>query len=342
MELSDRKLKILLAVINNYIQYAEPVSSKVLCDILDISISSATIRNELAELTELGLLEQPHTSSGRIPSHLGYRLYINKLMSKYYLSQKTKNYIDSALANIKEPEQLLKNASQLLASLTNFAVISTNICSDNKHIKNIKLIQIGNYTAMIILTTSSGIIKNRLFRCDFLLTSEILEKINNALNEKFKNVLLSEVTPAYIQTVAVSMREFAFFMSDALNALLEVSEVASKTDFYFNGQTNLLLIPEFDQESAIKLMNFFNYYDNINDLFLFSDRKTNVFIGRETHHEELNESSVIVTKYIVSGENYGAIGLVGPTRMNYNKMIASIEYIASCLGGILNNIINLE
>lgn len=344
MELSDRKLKILSAVINNYIQYAEPVSSKILCDLLDFSVSSATIRNELAELTDLGFLEQPHTSAGRIPSYLGYRLYINRLMGKAYLSKKSKDYIESGLKLSKhDPELLLKNATQILANMTNFAVISTTLSTEKNFIRNVKLVQIGKFTAMIILTTSSGVIKNRLFRCEIPLTADILNTVNNFLSERFTGVLLAEITPAFIQTVAVSLGEMAFFMSDILNALFEVSKLAAKPDFHFDGQTNLLLIPEFNQQSAIKLMNFLKTYDDISDLFFSSDNsKTRVFIGKENPHEELSQSSIIVTKYIVNGEDYGSIGIVGPTRMNYASTIAKLEYTASLLGDMLNNIFNLE
>lgn len=344
MELSDRKLKILSAVVNNYIQYAEPVSSKILCDLLDFSVSSATIRNELAELTELGLLEQPHTSAGRVPSGLGYRLYINKLMVHVYLSKKTKDYINSTLnLSAKDPDVLLKNAAHILASLTNFGVISTTISTQKSFVRHINLVQIEKFTAMIILTTSSGVIKSRLFRCEFLCTSELLSKFNSVLNEKFVGVLLADITPAFIQTIAVSLGELAFLMSDVLNALFEVSKLAAKPDFYFDGQTNLLQIPEFNQQSAIKLMNFFLYSEDISKLFLFPENnKTCVFIGAENLHEELNQSSVIVTKYVVNDENYGSLGVIGPTRMNYAGLIAKLEYTASLLGSMLNNVLNLE
>lgn len=344
MELSDRKLKILSTVISNYIQHAEPVSSKILCDLLDFSVSSATIRNELADLTELGFLEQPHTSAGRIPSCLGYRLYINKLMEKSYLPKKSKDYIDSVLSlNIHDLESLLKNATHLLANMTNFAVMSTTVSTEKNFIKNVKLVQIGKFTAMIILTTSSGIIKNRLFRCEISLTPDVIDTVNNFLNEKFIGVLLSEVTPAFIQTIAISLGEMAFFMSDILNALFEVAKLAVKPDFHFDGQTNLLLIPEFNQQAAVKLMNFLTTYDDISDLFFSSDTsKTRVFIGNENPHEELAQSSIIITKYIVNSENYGSIGIIGPTRMNYANTIAKLEYTASLLGNMLNNIFYLE
>ncbi len=341
MELSDRKMKILSEVVNNYIQYAEPISSKMLCSLLNFSVSSATIRNELAELTDLGLLEQPHTSAGRIPSHLGYRLYINKLMGKYYLTKKNKEHINSIL-NLDEidPEILLKNATSLLADMTKFAVISTGVCTQEDYVKNIKLVQVGKCTAMIILTTSSGLVKNKLFRCEFLLTDNILDRFNNILVEKFVGLSLKEITQAYIQSTAASLEELAFFMTDVLDALLEISELASRTDLHFDGQINLLSLPEYDQQSAIKLMNLFNYSDDIVDLFLMNDdNKTHVFIGEEMHHEELDQSSIIITRYVVDKANYGIIGVVGPTRMNYTKLIAKLEYIAYLVGNKLNNIL---
>ena len=344
MELSDRKLKILSAVVNGYIQFAEPISSKMLCELLDLSLSSATIRNELAELTTLGLLEQPHTSAGRIPSNLGYRLYINKLMGKYYLTKKSKEYINSLLdLDEIDPEIVLKNVTSLLANMTNFAVVCTSVCAQEDYIKNVKLIKFGKYTAMIILTTSSGLVKNRLFRCEFLLRGSILEKFNNILSEKFVGVSLKEVTPAFIQTIAASLGNLAFLMTDVFEALFEISKLASKTDIYFDGQTNLLSNPEYDQKSAIKLMSFLNYSDDILDLFLLNDdNKTHVFIGEELHHKELDQSSIIVTKYMVDKVNYGLIGIVGPTRMNYTKLIANLEYIASLVGDKLNNILDGE
>lgn len=344
MELSDRKLKILSAVINNYVQYAEPVSSKILCSLLDFSVSSATIRNELAELTELGFLEQPHTSAGRIPSTLGYRLYINKLMNRSYLSRKYKDYIDSELKlNIKEPELLLKHTAHFLANMTNFAVVYTNISTQKNCIRSVKVVQLSDYVAMIILTTSSGIIKNKVFKCNFLINSDILTEINTALNQKFSNLLLSKITLAFIQTTAASFGKLAFFMSDILNALFEVSQIASRTDFHFDGQTNLLLIPEFNQQCAINLMNFFTYSNEIEGLFLLpDDNKTQVFIGRENQYEELAQTSIIVTKYVVNGDSYGSLGIVGPTRMNYSNLIASLEYTASLLGNALNKLLSFE
>ena len=136
-------------------------------------------------------------------------------MEKSYLPKKSKDYIDSVLKlSIHDPELLLKNATHLLANITNFAVISTTVFTEKNYIKNVKLVQISKFTAMIILTISSGVIKNQLFRCEYPLIADTLNTVNNFLNEKFNNVLLSKITPAFIQTVAASLGEMTFFMSD--------------------------------------------------------------------------------------------------------------------------------
>lgn len=344
MEMSDRKLKILSAVVDSYVKTGEPVSSKNLCNILDFSTSSATIRNELAELTELGFLEQPHTSAGRIPSHLGYRLYINKLMGKVSLPSKTKNYIDSSLnSKIVSPESILKEAANLLSQITNFAVISTNISSHSNFIKNIQLVKIGNFSAMIILSTSSGIIKNQLFKCDYLLSDEIIDKICNILNTNFTDVSVNDITPAFIQTIAVSLGEFAFIMSDIFAVLLNLSEQISKINIHLDGQINLLSIPNINQKSVVNVINLFNDSEDIYNLFLpESKNKTRIFIGEETHYDELSQSSIIITRYHTNNELHGSIGVVGPTRMNYATSIAKLEYIASSIGEILNHLLNIE
>lgn len=344
MELSDRKLKILSAVIDNYVKSGEPISSKIICNLLDSPVSSATIRNELAELTELGFLEQPHTSAGRVPSHLGYRLYINKLMRKTALSPKTKRIIDSALnSHIVNPEQLLKEASHLLANITNFAVISTDISSQKNFIKRIHLVQVGSCSAMMILTTSSGIIKNQLFRCKFLLSNEMMNVLNKVLNDNFLGVSLDDINPSTIKTISDSLGNLAFFMSDVFSALLEISEQSSKTDIHFDGQINLLLIPEFNPQSVVKVVDFFNCSDGIRYLYTCEDKnKTRVLIGQENKHEVLSKSSIIITRYNINNGNHGSIGIIGPTRMNYSKLIADLEYIASSIEEILNNLLNLE
>lgn len=344
MNLGERKLKILSAVVELFVQTGEPVGSKALCNQLDFSVSSATIRNEMAELSEFGLLEQPHTSAGRIPSHLGYRVYINELMNPDKVSHEEKELINGVLLSSSDhPDHLLKEASQVLASLTKFAAISTAPRGTSATVKKIQLAQTGRRSAMAILIASCGIIKSQLFRCDYDLTPEILEIFYKVLNEKFCGVQVSAITQAFIQSVAASLGELALLMSCVLNAVLGAAEDACSADIRLDGESNLLFVPEFDVNSARSIVEFLNRRRELTDL-LFENRtrRTNVLIGSESNRPELADSSVIITHYTVGGKDCGAIAIIGPTRMNYAKTIASLEYLSGAVGKLLSEILDVE
>ena len=171
--LSQRKQKILAAVVDAYVETGEPVGSKVLAE--QLGVSSATIRNEMADLAELGLLEQPHPSAGRIPSHLGYRVYIDHLMGKSSIPAEEQRYLDGMLLlNAYEPERLLENVSQVLAGMTQCAAVSTTPSGSEAIIRGVQFVQTSRRTAMVILMTSAGTMKNRIFRCDFDITPEMM------------------------------------------------------------------------------------------------------------------------------------------------------------------------
>ena len=344
LELGERKLKILAAIIDLYVKTSEPISSKTLCDLPDFFLSSATIRNEMAELTELGYLEQPHTSAGRIPSHLGYRLYINKLMNKKRVSKQSKKLIDSSLIDhIATPEKLLKQASLVLADLTNLAVISTNILANFDAIKEIQLIKTTDHTGLIILITSTGIVKNSFFKCNYILTDAILNKISIVINEKFAKILLIDITEEYINRVLESLKEIIHLIDSILMVIYKSVQEAIKFNIQVENQTNLLLSSDFNSSSIISINNFLSKDNNITNFLLnVQDNNTCVLIGKEAPFEPLNDSSIIVTQFNVSGKSLGFIGTIGPIRMDYCDTIASIEYIASSISDILGDILNFD
>ena len=242
MELGARKLKILQAVIEAYIQTGEPVGSKALCELLDVSVSSATIRNEMASLSELGLLEQPHTSAGRIPTQFGYRLYINELMKPKPLSDEEMRYIDGYLSEYADdPDLLLEKAAEMLAEMTKYAAISTTPTNRDATIQRIQLVQTGPHTAMLVLTTSTGAVKSKLFRTNYLLNSDILRMFSNVLNEKMGSVHLLNVTPDFIKSTAFSIGELSLMMAPVFVALGQACREVLKTNVLLEGRTNLLL-----------------------------------------------------------------------------------------------------
>ena len=342
MKPEERKLKILEAIIEIHVKTGEPVGSKILCDYLDFSVSSATIRNDMADLCELGLLEQLHTSSGRVPSNKGYRLYINKLMNKEDLSDNEKGLILSNLSTCRDdPEKLLSRASELLSEITNFAAISTTPPAFSDTVRKIEFVKVGKRSAMLIFMTSSGIVKNKLFRCDYDLTPELLKVFTSIINEKFAGINISSITPAFIQSIAVTFGEMTLLMPAVLNAILEAAEESMNINVRMEGQMNLLFLPEFDTADAKGIVGFLNRQKELVDL-LFDNKNnsTNVLIGPEINKPELLGTSIIISPYNLFNKASGAIAIIGPIRMNYSKVITSLEYLSSSVGNILSEILD--
>lgn len=343
INISNRKIKILYAIISNYIKTGEPISSKNLCNLLDFSVSSATIRNEMSELTELGFLEQPHTSAARVPSFYGYKFYINELMPKKNISPKFRISVDEAL-NIKlklsTPEEILKSASNLLAKLTNLTVISTIYANKNSIIKNIQLVKTSKTSIMLILSTSNGLVKTKIFKCEYEINSKILILLYNHLNEKFLGIKLSDITPGFIQSVAASLGELYLLIPNALLAILEIAKESLKNDIYIAGQANLLLIPDVSY-NILKVFNLLNCSDYAENLLLNVDSGTTISIGRDNIYEELFNMSIIKTTCCFNNEILGSIGIIAPVRVDYSNLIAEIEYIASTVSNLLGNILDL-
>ena len=286
MELGARKLKILQAVIEAYIQTGEPVGSKALCELLDVSVSSATIRNEMASLSELGLLEQPHTSAGRIPTQFGYRLYINELMKPKPLSDEEMRYIDGYLSEYADdPDLLLEKAAEMLAEMTKYAAISTTPTNRDATIQRIQLVQTGPHTAMLVLTTSTGAVKSKLFRTNYLLNSDILRMFSNVLNEKMGSVHLLNVTPDFIKSTAFSIGELSLMMAPVFVALGQACREVLKTNVLLEGRTNLLYLPEYEVDSVKRLLHFLEQRGELAKLIGAQKEKLGVLIGGDDRHQ---------------------------------------------------------
>ena len=206
VEISERKQKILAAIVEQYIETGEPVGSKGLVEKLGLALSSATIRNEMSELSALGLLEQPHTSAGRIPSHSGYRYYVDNLMNKYELNAPQRRKIEADMSTGEgDPERLLEKAGEVLADLTNCAAVSTMPKGESVLIKRIEIVPIGTRTAMIVLLTSGGIIRSRVCRLDFELSGSMIELFYNLTAAKLLGCPIRDVNTVMLQTLAASL-----------------------------------------------------------------------------------------------------------------------------------------
>ncbi len=344
LELSERKLKILAAIVNTYVETGEPVGSKLLA--LELGVSSATIRNEMANLVDMGYLQQPHTSAGRVPSQKGYRVYVDRLMPAQPVTEEEQKYLDGMLTIYAyDPDKLLSGVSQLLADTSRFAAVSTTPSGSSALIKGIQFVQTSRRTAMVILITSTGMMKNRIFRCDFDITSEMLRVFFRMVNEKLAGLAVSAITPAFIQSVGVSVGEMAVLMSSVLLAILEVARDCMHAEINLKGETNLLFYPEYQLGTVRRMLEFleseqelcrFLKKEFVQKECLSSEiSKARVLIGNETNRPELSESSLIIAHYSIAGAYAGSIGIIGPTRMWYGKWIAYLEYLSDSVGRML-------
>lgn len=282
MELAERKQKILSAVVENFIKTGEPVGSKTLIDETDLKVSSATVRNDMADLTQKGYLVQPHTSAGRIPTQQGYRYYVDNLMKIVAVSQRGRELVEDKLyRNAESPENILKSAADLLSELTGLTAVATAPNSAESRIHKISFVQTGSHTAMTVVIASNGIIKNQLFRCEFIITPEILEVFDKALNELFDGVRLSSINRPFIQTAAARFGELSLFMPSVLTAIKDAADKANEVGVFLSGQTKPLFMQNVNFLAARNVIELLSRKGDLAGVLTSLPIGTSVSIGTE-------------------------------------------------------------
>ena len=342
MELTNRKQNILASIVNGYIRTGGPVGSKSIAEAA--GASPATVRNEMAELTELGLLEQPHTSAGRIPSERGLREYVDNLMPAEPLSDNDRLTLDAMLAKSAfDPERLPGGAAHTLASVTRCLAVASAPSGVSAKIKAVQFVQTSRRTAMLILISSAGTMKTKVFHCDFDLSNEIMRIFFRVLNERVVGRLVTAVNRAFIQCLAVSFNDLALLMSPALLALLETAQETVKAEMHVSGQMNLLFYPELGPGGARRVMDFIERQDEAAALLL-SGRpgRVQIRIGQENGHNALAAAAVVSARYSVNGADAGAVAVIGPLRMRYARTAAQTAYIAERVGEMLTRVLREE
>ncbi|MCH5303770.1 MAG: heat-inducible transcription repressor HrcA [Ruminococcus sp.] len=340
MEIALRKQKILAAVIENYIQSGEPIGSKALMNGEGLNVSSATIRNELADLTFKGFLVQPHTSAGRIPTELGYRYYVDNLMDAGEPDERVKRYIENRLESYCDaPERILKTAGKTLSELLGTAAVATTPPGEDARVHRIKFVQTGRYTSMLVLITSSGMVKSRLFRCDFAITPEMLNVFDRSLNEALAGRYLSSVNQPFAQTFAASFGELGLLMPDMLTAVMDACVEASGMNIYTEGTTRLLYQSDLNLVSARNVLEFLGDNSKCENLFKNVPDGTNIYIGRENTSPLLRHSSLISTRYTIENQPAGALALVGSIRTDYKKTVSILEFTAKTVSELISELV---
>lgn len=337
MELNNRKKKILKAIIDEYIATAEPVSSKTIAQNSDLGLSSATIRNEMADLTSMGYLEQPHTSAGRIPSALGYRVYVNELMQRPTISADETEVINKSLhKGADHVEKIVSDAGKLTSQLTSYPVYAMS-SAPKITIKRFDLIYVNPNTFIIVAMLSNNTVKNKLVKLPSSIDSQVLVRIAAVFNANFINLTEDKITSRLISAAERACVDESGLVSIVAGFAIEILSEQKAGEAFVMGTSHIFQHPEYqDSEKAQKLLSYLSDDMKLMDLPAPENDDIKITIGPENLAEELKDSSVIVAKYNAGNNMQGIIGVVGPTRMDYAKVAAQLSYIANGLSWLLS------
>lgn len=344
--INKRKLQILRAIISDYVSTGEPVGSRTLARKYDLGISSATIRNEMADLEEMGYLEQPHTSSGRIPSSKGYRMYVDELMDIDKSIETPISDIRDEILNFAtfEVDKILRQTSLILSELTNMAIIAQKPSVKNCHIKTVQLVSLGGNNVMVVVVLGNSTIKNTILKLKDAPKPEDLLSISNYLTMNLYHRTLNDIDDTFIERLRKEGVVKAEVIENVINSVYQaLGEEGEK--YIVEGKSNILNYPEFNDiikakevlsilENPLDLIEKFNEEDDEDE----DDQAYRILIGDELNLPDTNEWTVISAKYRLDGAEVGTINLVGPKRLNYSKVTNILSTVVNELNRKLNEI----
>lgn len=333
--LDNRKKQILQAIIDEYINTAEPVSSKALVERHGLPYSSATIRNDMAELEKIGYLDKTHTSSGRIPSAKGYRFYVDELIKEDDISLEEIKYIQTKLTTkVNEIEELTRIATNTLSEITHYTSVAIGPKTDLQNIEEVKFILLGKRILMAVILTDSGIIKETIIKFDEDISEEQVETLNFIFNNKLKGKSLNFINQPLEEYIFSEMNYSLEVLKPVIEQFNKIIQEDSK--IYLEGANKSFELPEFKSLDIAR--NFIQVLDTKELVFDLLNtgfgKDINVYIGAENEeHSELRDFSIVTFKHRIGDKDLGTIGIIGPTRMDYSKVISVMKYISKKLNG---------
>lgn len=335
MEMDSRKQKILEAVVLDYIETAEPVGSRTISKKYDLGVSSATIRNEMADLEEMGLIEQPHTSAGRIPSDAGYRYYVDYLMSKNDIQEEAKSLILKAVQDKQRYiKDVLRDSMKVIAEMTNCTTVMMLNDQASTTLQLLQLLLVAPGKALMVIIMEDDKIENRFLEIPKSMTKEDLELVSAMINQKLHGLKIDDWEMSIIESITSGLQRQRQVVDCALEMLTSILSLEKKgNEYYLDGSLNMLSQPEFqDVGKAKNLLTSLRQQEILSQLMDGEEQDgITVKIGAETGLDEVKDCSVIVANYKVKGQTIGKVGLIGPTRMDYATAVAMLNTMTETL-----------
>ena len=352
LELTERKRKILYAIIRNYLETGEPVGSRTISKYTDLNLSSATIRNEMSDLEEMGYIIQPHTSAGRIPSDKGYRLYVNELVVEKTAQVSTMNSL--MIAKTNRMEEILKQVVRLLASRTNYTTMISAPSYRGNKVKFIQLSRLNARQLLNVVVIEGNVVKNHILDLDEEITEEQVLKLNLLLNTRLNGLTLADINLGLISNIKEEAGSHVQVVNDVLDTIADVirAETDENMEIYTSGANNIFRYPELaDTERASMLINTIEEKSILADFIKDSEQKEQsgetgikVYIGEEGPVESMKDCSVVTATYELGDGLQGTIGIIGPKRMDYEKVMNNLKSFKASLGQLFrdNRVVDQE
>lgn len=339
--LDERKTKILNAIIKNYLETGEPVGSRTISKYTDLNLSSATIRNEMSDLEELGYILQPHTSAGRIPSDKGYRFYVDHLMG-----EKDKEVADMkafVIEHTEKMDQVLQQVAKLLAVNTNYATMITSPQTHHSKVKFLQLSNVDEHNILVVVVLEGNLVKNKIIPVEEPIDNEQMLKLNMLLNTNLTGFSMEEINLGTIALLKEKAGIHSKLIGSVLDAVAEAINEGEDLEIYTSGATNILKYPELsDSGNASELLNAFEEKDQLVSLVtenLAEDEEQTgiqVYIGNEAPIQTMKDCSVVTATYELGEGVKGTIGIIGPKRMDYENVMSNLKNLKAQLDGILD------
>ncbi|CAM3794752.1 heat-inducible transcriptional repressor HrcA [Alkalicoccus chagannorensis] len=336
--LTERQLYILKAIVDDYITNAEPVGSRTIAKREDMHFSPATIRNEMSDLEELGFLEKPHSSAGRIPSQKGYRYYVDHLLPPAELSNSDVHDIRSQMtARFHESEQLIQQSAKILSQLTSYTSIVLGPEVFESKLSQLQLIPVSGDQAVLIIVTDAGHVENQTVHFPDEISSSDVEKVVNILNERLRGVPMFQLQHKLSREVSDVLKQHVTKYETMMTALKDVLADHQQEKVYYGGKTNMLNQPEFhDVERVRSLLNIFEEDALVSKLIRSEDQGLTIKIGSENEFKPFDELTIVTATYMLDGKYAGTIGLLGPVRMEYPRVISLMDYFSKDMTRLLD------